>query len=97
LLDASGWIFKLTPTGTFSFLYTFQAGDDGSHPSGSLLLGKDGSIYGITINGGGPRNAGTVFKVTTTGIETVLHAFYGGATGDVRARSGRFCRAHSGH
>jgi uncharacterized repeat protein (TIGR03803 family) len=77
--DASGAIFKLTPDGMFSLLYDFQAGEDGSVPSGNLLLGSDGNIYGITISGGGPRNCGTVFKLTPAGVETVLHSFLGGA------------------
>lgn len=39
-----------------------------------------GSLYGVT-NAGGLYGFGTVFKVTTSGKETVLYSFAGGADG----------------
>jgi uncharacterized repeat protein (TIGR03803 family) len=50
--------------------------DDGAHPAASLINVK-GTLYGTTY-GGGAKNAGTVFSITTTGKEKVLHSFSGG-------------------
>ena len=57
-----GTVFKITPAGTESVLYSFAGGTDGAGPVG-LVLGADGNLYGITINGG-TSNDGTVFKIT---------------------------------
>jgi len=48
---------------------------------GNLLLGPDGSFYGTT-QFGGSGGFGTVFKVTTSGVLTVLANFDGFSTGD---------------
>jgi uncharacterized repeat protein (TIGR03803 family) len=55
-------------------LYSFQGGSDGANPSASLLPVK-GVLYGTTEYGGGEYGFGTVFKVSTTGREKVLHNF----------------------
>jgi uncharacterized repeat protein (TIGR03803 family) len=62
-------------------LYSFTNGADGGHPyGGSLILDGAGNLYGTTP-GGGAGSRGTVFKLSKTGKETVLHAFTG-ANGD---------------
>ena len=75
-------MFKLTPTGTETVLYSFgsQSGD-GSNPFGGFLVfDKKGNLYGTTFSGGA-NNGGTVFKLTPTGAETVLYSF-GSQSGD---------------
>jgi uncharacterized repeat protein (TIGR03803 family) len=52
-----GTIFKITPTGTLTSLYSFCVADypycgDGSNPI-KLALGNDGNFYGTTAYGGG--------------------------------------------
>jgi uncharacterized repeat protein (TIGR03803 family) len=75
-----GTVFKLTPQGTFTTLYTFSGGTDGAWPETALLQGSDGYLYGTTS--GGNTNAGTVFKVSTNGSNfAALHAFSGAADG----------------
>jgi uncharacterized repeat protein (TIGR03803 family) len=61
---------------TFTVLYNFTGGSDGAYPYAGLLLDAAGNLYGTTTLGGG-SNAGTVFKVDTSGTETVLHSFSG--------------------
>ena len=83
----SGTFFKLTPQGVETVLYSFaDASDvaaDGAIPSGQLVEGSDGSFYGVTsygglmISGTNDLYGGTVFKVTSAGMETVLHRFDG--------------------
>jgi uncharacterized repeat protein (TIGR03803 family) len=78
-----GWgvVFKMTPAGTLTILYTFCAVNttcpDGASPTASLVQGTDGNFYGTTSSGGtGFENSGgTVFKVTSTGEHTTLYSF----------------------
>jgi len=51
------------------------------------VLDAQGNLYGITYNGG-TSDYGTVFKVDTTGTETVLHSFAGSGAGDGQGPSG---------
>jgi uncharacterized repeat protein (TIGR03803 family) len=52
---AHGNVFKLTRTGeswTYTSLYDFTGGSDGSSPFGSVALDAAGNLYGTTENGG---------------------------------------------
>jgi uncharacterized repeat protein (TIGR03803 family) len=75
-----GTVFELTPDGTEKALYSFNGTPDGSEPAGSLIMDAQGNFYGTTQFGGVYRN-GTVFKLTPTGVETILYSFSGGADG----------------
>ena len=75
-----GTVFKVTPAGVESVIYSFAGGSDGSNPYAGLIQGSDGNFYGTTRNGG-PSDAGTVFRVTLAGVETVLYSFAGGNDG----------------
>jgi len=76
-----GAVFKVTPTGTESVIYSFAGGSDGTHPVGGLVRDSmTGNLYGTTVYGGTTNN-GTVFRLNpTTGAEAVLHSFKGGPT-----------------
>jgi uncharacterized repeat protein (TIGR03803 family) len=76
-----GTVFKITPGGTETLLYSFQGGNDGGNPLAGLAIDQHGNLYGTTEGGGGPQNSGTVFKVTPGGSETILHSFVGGTDG----------------
>ena len=67
-----GTIFRITPSGTLTTLYSFS-GADGSQPNG-LLLGQDGNFYGTTT-GGGANNVGSVFRFTPAGLLITLYSF----------------------
>ncbi len=74
----AGTVFRITPTGTETVLYSFAGGtNDGSTPQGSLIQASDGDFYGTTVSGGA-SNEGTVFKITPGGTETMLYSFAGG-------------------
>jgi uncharacterized repeat protein (TIGR03803 family) len=89
----SGTVFKVDTVGTETVLHSFgnESGSDGLNPVGGLVLDKAGNLYGTTYDGGScavkenraPCTAdyGTVFKVDTSGTETLLHSF-GGAPKD---------------
>jgi uncharacterized repeat protein (TIGR03803 family) len=65
---------------SFTILYSFTNGSDGGQPYASLVKDSAGNLYGTTAVGGA-SGFGTVFKVDTTGKETVLYSFSGGADG----------------
>ena len=54
-------------------------GADGVNPNG-LIRDSAENLYGTTYYGG-TSGAGVVFKLDTTGKETVLYSFTGGADG----------------
>jgi uncharacterized repeat protein (TIGR03803 family) len=62
--------------GTYNLLYSFQCSPDGAYPEAGLVRDSSGNLYGTTFNGGQYGN-GTVFKVTSSGSESVLHSFAG--------------------
>ncbi len=78
-----GMVFKITPTGTLTVLYSFcpQSGcTDGESPT-ALVQAADGNFYGTTAAGGANQacndgtGCGTVFKLTPSGTLTTLHSF----------------------
>jgi uncharacterized repeat protein (TIGR03803 family) len=69
-----GTVYKLTPGGTLTILYSFTAGTDGFNPYAPLVQGTDGNLYGSTFSGGA-HNFGTTYKISTAGKLTTLHAF----------------------
>jgi uncharacterized repeat protein (TIGR03803 family) len=79
-LHGDGTVFSITTTGTERVLYHFKGGTDGAGPYAGLI-DVNGTLYGTTISGGGPSNNGTVFSVSTTGTEHVLHRFAGATDG----------------
>lgn len=77
-----GTVFKITPDGTFTSLYSFCAQSlcaDGGHPAAGLVQGSDGNFYGTTNVGGISESCaygcGTIFKITPAGDLTILHSF----------------------
>lgn len=78
--NGKGTVFKLTPAGGESVIYSFKGGStDGDKPLVSLLE-YNGDFYGTTVHGGS-NNKGTVFRVTKSGVETMLYSFKGGTDG----------------
>ncbi|MFZ0915006.1 MAG: choice-of-anchor tandem repeat GloVer-containing protein, partial [Candidatus Korobacteraceae bacterium] len=77
--DGCGTVFKITTGGSETLLHVFclQSGcPDGASPHAGLVQGSDGNLYGETPLGGA-NNAGSVFKITTSGTLTTLHSFNG--------------------
>jgi uncharacterized repeat protein (TIGR03803 family) len=66
---------------SYGVLYSFAGGtSDGASPSGMLVEDASGNFYGTT-GAGGAFNAGTVFKLDSSGVESVLYSFTGSSDG----------------
>ena len=70
-----GTIFRVDSAGKFSEVHAFSTGTDGGGPTGSLVADHEGNLYGTANVGGDPRVCGVVFKLDTSGKESVLYAF----------------------
>jgi uncharacterized repeat protein (TIGR03803 family) len=75
----SGTLFSITPGGQYQIVYNFGTNQtDGSEPA-APLINVNGTLYGTTSANGSYRH-GTVFGVTTEGVETESFSF-GGSNG----------------
>jgi len=79
-----GTVFKITPGGTLTTLYSFCAlpgCTDGATPGGGMYQAANGNFYGTTAWGGtgsyayACQGCGTVFEITPGGALTTLHSF----------------------
>jgi uncharacterized repeat protein (TIGR03803 family) len=78
--NSYGTVFKITPAGVETVLYSFGGVPDAANPFAALVQSSDGNFYGTTL-GGGANSYGTVFKITPAGVETVLYSFGGAPDG----------------
>jgi uncharacterized repeat protein (TIGR03803 family) len=92
--DNNGWLYGMTQEGGslnrgtvfgmnvdgngYAVLHSFSDDNNGKFPSGSLTL-SGSTLYGMTWQGGGVGNGGTIFKMNINGTGfTLLHTFAGG-------------------
>jgi uncharacterized repeat protein (TIGR03803 family) len=75
-----GAVFRITPNGAITTLYSFTGGNDGRNSYAGLIQASDGWLYGTTQYGGS-YGEGTVFRISTGGTLTTLYSFTGAADG----------------
>jgi uncharacterized repeat protein (TIGR03803 family) len=75
LLGNAAWAASST-----KLIYSFAGDDDGEYTDTELVIDRAGNLYGTSVQGGA-FGGGTVFRVTTGGVHTVLYNFTGGADG----------------
>jgi uncharacterized repeat protein (TIGR03803 family) len=96
----AGTLFAIKPDGLFRTIYQFRSDSlHGGNLYTVPIQASDGNLYGVTYAGGsngGPDGklygtvtsaancCGAVFRLTTSGTETVLYLFNGGETGPLR-------------
>jgi len=73
-----GTIFEVAPDGAETVLYSFCPDEphlckDGAFPKASLIE-SNGNLFGTTASGGA-NDQGTVFEISSAGVETVLYSF----------------------
>ncbi|HEX4295994.1 MAG TPA: choice-of-anchor tandem repeat GloVer-containing protein [Rhizomicrobium sp.] len=79
--SGNGTVFRLSPKGALTVLYSFAGGADGKDPLAAPLIGSDGTLFGTTYEGGAAAGCGnsfgcgTVFGLSSAGKEKVLYAF----------------------
>jgi uncharacterized repeat protein (TIGR03803 family) len=83
----TGTVFKLSRSSksgdwTEQVLYSFgsSSSGDGYAPFSKLILDRSGNLFGTTFYGGS-FHGGTVFRLDSNGVETVLYSFTGGSDG----------------
>jgi uncharacterized repeat protein (TIGR03803 family) len=80
-----GTLFKITPKGDLTTLYTFQGPPNDVEVGGSLVIDSQGNIYGVgTLGGscGGEYGCGAVFEFSAAGTESILYNFSGPPDGE---------------
>jgi uncharacterized repeat protein (TIGR03803 family) len=79
-----GIVFEVSAAGKYRIVYRFKGGRDGEFPEGTLLA-FHGKLFGTTFNGGEHgcygAGCGTIFGLSTSGVEDVLYRFKGGTDG----------------
>jgi uncharacterized repeat protein (TIGR03803 family) len=79
-----GTIYRITPDGTETVLYSFTNDIGIWYPAGGLTFDSAGNLYGMTLEGGGTcygddySGCGAVFELSPNGTLTILHYFKGG-------------------
>jgi len=71
-----GVVYSITPGGAETPLHTFSGPPDGCRPE-SPLAAVGGTLFGVTESGGKSLQFGVLYKMTTAGVERVVHAFGG--------------------
>ncbi len=91
----SGTIYRMTPGGKFTLLYSFGAfAGDGVRPAGGPIQATDGNLYGSTA-AGGSAGAGSLYKITLDGVYSPLYSFPKGGTAS-QAPQGSLTQSTSG-
>jgi uncharacterized repeat protein (TIGR03803 family) len=77
-----GTIFRISPSGTYTTLYSFGYSPAGYFPQAGLVQGSDGNFYGTTLWGGTASTncetgCGTIFRISPSGTYTTLYSFTG--------------------
>jgi uncharacterized repeat protein (TIGR03803 family) len=67
--DGAGTVFKMTPAGVLTLVYSFTNAEDDSAPNFSVLQGQDGNMYGVSEEQYNTQY-GSFFKLTTKGVIT---------------------------
>jgi uncharacterized repeat protein (TIGR03803 family) len=70
-----GTVFKVTPAGGLTVLYSFRNGTDGAFPWSPPIEGTDGNFFGVASQYEGKN--GSVYKITPSGKFTLLYYFDG--------------------
>jgi uncharacterized repeat protein (TIGR03803 family) len=75
-----GMVYKVSPSGAETTLYSFAPAPGGTNPSTGVTVGPSGELYGATLFGG-VSNWGVVYRLSNAGRESTLYSFTGGADG----------------
>jgi uncharacterized repeat protein (TIGR03803 family) len=79
--DGCGTVFEISD-GQETLIHVFTGTPDGMKPEGGLIQDEAGNFYGTTLLGGAYGTSdffgyGTIYKIDTSGNETILYNFAG--------------------
>lgn len=74
------YLYRLTPSGSFTTLYTIPGISFGGDSFGPLLQASDGNLYGALVTGGA-NGTGAIYKMSLAGKYTQLYSFPAGPNG----------------
>jgi uncharacterized repeat protein (TIGR03803 family) len=87
--QGGGTVFRLDASGNFSLVYAFPGGFGAGAPEAGVVLDAVGNLYGTNAGAanvgacpGTPGSCGFVYKIDTSGTESVLYNFMGVADGN---------------
>lgn len=74
----AGVVYQMSTAGAVAVKYSFVGTPDGATPRAPVLQGSDGNFYSTTELGGKlGTSGGSVFRMTSAGVEVVLQSFPG--------------------
>jgi uncharacterized repeat protein (TIGR03803 family) len=85
--NGNGTVYKVTPAGKLTILYTISSQPNEGSPVGVLVEGTDGNFWGVT-NGVPFISNGIVFKISPSGVFTTVHTFAGAPNDGAVPQSG---------
>jgi uncharacterized repeat protein (TIGR03803 family) len=86
-----GVVYKITPSGTYTRLYSFcsQSSCADGFSASRLIQASNENFYGVNAEGGAKRG-GTVFEITPAGVLTTLHTFCSSIDGNGNCLDGQY-------
>jgi len=72
-----GTVFRITPSGMFTTLYTFTGSGDHYGPTSGLVEASDGNFYGVAGGSVANNDYGAVYRITPEGAFTSIYNFRG--------------------
>ena len=82
-----GAVYQWKPSGEYKLLHSFAADGTADSPTGALIQGQDGKLYGVT-NSGGVNGAGVLFQLSEAGEVKTLLSFESQSMSRLRVSSG---------
>jgi uncharacterized repeat protein (TIGR03803 family) len=82
--NSFGTVFELTSSAREAAVVSFTIEDGGGYPNAGLVQDTKGNLYGTNSGYNGGYGNGAVFKLTPTGVLTILYNFTGGTDGCAR-------------
>lgn len=95
-INGTGTVFKLTRSGTLTTIHAFDSFKNGIYPEAPLVQAANGALYGTTTGGGHSDGEGTIFRITTDDVFTLVYRFCsenvrgGGPSGLIEGPDGNF-------
>ena len=79
--NPQGSVWQYTAAGGLRTLHVFTDGADGEYPKQAPVVDGAGNVYGTTNIQGGNNFAGAIWKISSTGAFSILHAMNGATDG----------------